>query len=121
MNILAIDDNKDITDMLETILSIEHNVTVVNNGKDGLRMIIEGNYDLVLLDLAMPEFTGYDVVKSLKEKGLLNKQKIALFTASSMTESEIDELQREGVKYCIRKPVDIDVLLTLVNALQPYK
>ncbi|RMF29736.1 MAG: response regulator [Candidatus Nitrosothermus koennekii] len=119
MKILAIDDNQDITDMLETVLSIEHDVTTVNNGRDGLKMIKEDHYDLVLLDLAMPEFTGYDVIKALKEEGLLDKQKIALFTASSMTDSEIDELLKDGITYCIRKPVDLDVLLTIVNALNP--
>jgi DNA-binding response OmpR family regulator len=121
MRILAIDDNNDITEMLEAVLSVEHDVTTVNNGRDGLAMIKEGNYDLILLDLAMPEFTGYDVIKALKEEDLLDKRRIALFTASSVTDSEIDELMNDGITYCIRKPVDLDVLFTIVNALNPMK
>ena len=121
MRILAIDDNSDITEMLEAVLSVEHNITTVNNGKDGLKMIKEGNYDLILLDLAMPEFTGYDIIKALKEEQLLDKRRIALFTASSMTDTEIDELMQDGITYCIRKPVDLDVLFTIVDALDPNR
>jgi CheY-like chemotaxis protein len=41
----------------------------------------------------------------------MNKQKIVLFTASSMTDTEIEQLLKKGVHSCIRKPVDIPVLL----------
>ena len=41
----------------------------------------------------------------------MKKQKIVLFTASSMTDTEIDQLLKQGVHSCIRKPVDIPDLL----------
>jgi len=68
-----------------------HEFSYVNNGKKGLKLIQENSYDLVLLDLSMPEFTGLDVVDTLNNDGIINKQKIVLFTASSMTDSEIEE------------------------------
>ena len=119
MRILAIDDNEDITEMLYTLLSIDHDITCVNDGREGLRMIKENTYDLILLDLAMPEFSGYDVIEELEREGLLNKLRIALFTASSMTEQEIESLISKGINYCIRKPVALDVLLTIIESLDP--
>ena len=116
MKILGIDDNLDIINLLDTVLNGSgHEFTSVDNGKEGLKQIREQNYDLVLLDLSMPEFTGIDVIDALKNDGLMEKQKIVLFTASSMTDAEIETLLKKGAHSCIRKPVDIDVLLEKIE------
>ena len=118
MKILGIDDNFAINELLDTVLnSSGHEFSYANNGKEGLKLIKENSYDLVLLDLSMPEFTGLDVVDSLNNDGIINKQKIVLFTASSITDSEIEELLKKGAYSCIRKPIDIDVLLEKIDAI----
>ena len=117
MNILGIDDNEDILKLLNTVLTSKgHDFTQTVNGKDGIKLIEEQNFDAILLDLAMPEFSGLDVIKSLKKSNKLKDQKIILFTASSATDKEIDVLlQYDGIKSCIRKPVDINVLINKVE------
>jgi len=117
MNILAIDDNEDILKLLDTVISSKgHNFTQVENGKEGVKLIEEQNFDAILLDLAMPEFSGMDVIESLKKSNNLKDQKIIIFTASSATEKEIGELlKNEGVSSCIRKPVDIKTLIKEVE------
>jgi len=118
MKILGIDDNFAINELLETVLnSTGHEFVYADNGKDGLELIRTNVYDLVLLDLSMPGFTGIDVINSLKNDGLINKQKIVLFTASSITDSEIEELLNKGAYACIRKPIDIDVLLEKIDTI----
>ncbi len=119
MNILAIDDNEDILKLLDTVITGNgHNFTQVRNGKEGVKVIEEQNFDAILLDLAMPEFSGIDVVESLKKSNDLKDQKIILFTASSATDKEIGELlQNEGVSSCIRKPVKIDFLMTKIEEM----
>ena len=113
MNILVIDDNEDILKLLDTIISSKgYDFTQSGNGKEGVKLIEEQNFDAVLLDLAMPEFSGMDVIESLKKSNILKDQKIVIFTASSATDKEINELlQNEGVSSCIRKPVDIKILI----------
>ncbi len=117
MNILAIDDNEDILKLLDTVITGNgHNFTQVRNGKEGVKVIEEQNFDAILLDLAMPEFSGMDVVESLKKSNILKDQKIIIFTASSATDKEIDELlKNEGVSSCIRKPVDIKFLIKKIE------
>ncbi len=117
MNILAIDDNEDILKLLDTIITSKgHNFTQAGNGKEGVKLIEEQNFDAILLDLAMPEFSGMDVIESLKKSNKLKDQKIIIFTASSATDKEIRELlQNEGVSACIRKPVDIKTLMKEVE------
>ncbi len=115
LKILIIDDNEQITKMLTTFLELkEQKCTVSNDGKEGLAMIKEKRHDVVLLDLAMPEFDGYAVIKDLEDNNLLNNNKIIVFTASTITQDELDKLVDRGVKSYILKPIDIDTLLSKI-------
>ena len=115
LNILIIDDNEQITKMLTTFLELkEHNCTVANDGKEGLKLIKENTHDVILLDLAMPEFDGYAVIKDLEESETLKDHKIIVFTASTITQEELDELVDRGVTSYILKPIDIDLVLSKV-------
>ena len=111
LEILIIDDNEQITKMLTTFLELkEHKCTIANDGKEGLSIIKENRHDVILLDLAMPEFDGYSVIQDLEENNMLKDHKIIVFTASTITQEELDELVKRGVTSYILKPIDIDVL-----------
>lgn len=115
LNILIIDDNEQITKMLTTFLELKnHNCVVSNEGRQGLKLIETGKPDVVLLDLAMPEFDGYAVIENLESKNLLKNNKIIVFTASTITQDELDELVTRGVTSYILKPIDIDILLSKI-------
>ncbi|MCE9617761.1 MAG: response regulator [Nitrosarchaeum sp.] len=115
LNILIIDDNEQITKMLTTFLELKkHKCTVANDGKQGLILIHENKYDVVLLDLAMPEFDGYAVIKALENEDMLKNNKIIVFTASTITKDELDQLVSRGVTSYILKPIDIDLLLSRI-------
>ena len=117
MNILGIDDNEDILSLSKTVLTSKgHDFTQALNGKDGIKLIEEQNFDVILLDLAMPGFSGLDVIESLEKNDRIKNLKIILFTASSATDKEIDVLlKHDGIKSCIRKPVDINLLINKVE------
>jgi len=88
LEILIIDDNEQITKMLTTFLELkEQKCTIINDGKEGLAIIKENRHDVILLDLAMPEFDGYAVIKDLEESKMLKDRKIIVFTASTNTEN----------------------------------
>lgn len=115
LEVLIIDDNEQITKMLTTFLELkEQKCTITNDGKEGLAMIKEKRYDVILLDLAMPEFDGYAVIKDLEENNLLKDRNIIVFTASTITQEELDGLVNRGVKSYMLKPIDIDVLLSRI-------
>lgn len=115
LNILIIDDNEQITKMLTTFLELKnHNCTITNDGRRGLSLIEEEKFDVVLLDLAMPEFDGYAVINALESKNLLKSSKIIVFTASTISQQELDKLVSRGVNSYILKPIDIDILLAKI-------
>ena len=115
LNILIVDDNEQITKMLTTFLELKnHKCTVSNDGKEGLSLIKQNQHDVILLDLAMPDFDGYSVIKDLEESGEIKNHKIIVFTASTITQEELDELVNRGATSYILKPIDIDLLLAKV-------
>jgi len=91
MKILGIDDSEELLGLCEVILTSEgHEYTGIDNGRDGLQAIKDEKFDVVLLDLSMPEFTGEDVMDALVKDGIMNKQKVVIFTAASPRKKEIE-------------------------------
>jgi CheY-like chemotaxis protein len=118
MKFLVIDDSQDITDLFVKVLgTIGHEVIATDNGKDGLDIMNKQKFDAVFLDIAMPNFSGLDVIDSLLENGKINDSAIVLFTASSITDDEVNDLIKKGVHSCIRKPVRIETLLEKTDEL----
>ena len=75
-------------------------------------------FDLILLDLAMPDFSGFDVIKSLKQDGLLESKNIVIFTASS-NQDLLYEVRNNGVKEIFKKPFSLDQLIALIEKYRP--
>lgn len=118
MKLLVIDDSQDITDLFVKVLStIGHEVIATDNGKDGLDIMNKQKFDAVFLDIAMPDFSGLDVIDNLLQNGKIYDSAIVLFTASSITDDEVNDLIKKGVHSCIRKPVRIETLLEKTDEL----
>ncbi len=118
MKILGIDDNEDLLNLCEIALSSEgHEYTAIDNGREGLQAIKDKKFDVVLLDLSMPEFSGVDVIDALVKEGIMDKQKVVIFTASSATEKEYGPLLEKGAHSIMKKPLDVDELLETVKKI----
>jgi len=88
-----------------------HEYESTNGGKYGLELIRKQDFDVVLLDLSMPDFSGLDVLDALVNDGIINKQKIVVCSASPQSEEETKSLIEKGVHSILSKPLDPDVLL----------
>ncbi len=119
MKILGIDDNEDLLNLCEIALTSEgHEYTGIESGKEGLEAIKNQKFDIVLLDLSMPDFSGLDVVDALVKDGIMNKQKVVIFTASSATEKEYAPLLEKGAHSILKKPLDVDVLVETIQKIE---
>src|SRR5207245_11707607 len=98
MKLFLIEDNDNISGMIAQYLRFKgYDCMVTNNGKDGLNQILAENYDVALLELAMPEFSGYDVIESLEVTGKLREQTVIVSTAASTTDGKMKEWENRGV------------------------
>ena len=116
MHILVVDDNEDIVDLLKNLLeSGGYEVSSAKSGEECLNLMSQQSYDIVLLDLTMPQISGLDVVQKLHDSGDLDKNKVILFTAASISDEEIEKCIKMGVKSCLRKPLDPGTLFETVS------
>jgi DNA-binding response OmpR family regulator len=115
-----VDDNEEITEGIKYYLSTDQTIDceVTNDGPQGLERIRNDKFDLILLDLAMPDFSGFDVVKSLKQDGLLESKNIVIFTAST-DQKPFDEMKKAGIKDIFKKPFSINDLTALIKKYCP--
>ena len=118
MKILGIDDNDELLGLSEVLLTSEgHEYTGIDNGRDCLQAIRDEKFDIVLLDLSMPEFSGMDVIDALVKDGIMNKQKIVVFTATNPTKKEIELYLEKGVHSVLSKPLDVDQFIAHIQKM----
>jgi len=116
-SVLIVDDNKEITDMLSKFLKTNGFETVVtNDAMEGLRHIQQEKYDVILLDIVMPEFSGLQIIGTLATDEILQDQNIFMFSANFGHDNQIkDLLRRDGVNGCLKKPIQLYELLTAIT------
>lgn len=116
--ILVVDDNMEITEMVKTMLeSSPYACVTANSGQECLDMLQNEKFDLILLDMAMPDMSGLDVLARLKEKDEIAKNRVVLFTASPMyTEMDLTKIREQyGAVERVKKPFTDAELLTLID------
>ena len=112
--ILVVDDDPGILHALSRILGRRHHVTCVSSGPAALEQAQRLRPDLAIVDIRMPEMTGFEVTRGLK--AALRDVDVILMTGNA--EEPDDNLIQaidEGAFYFIQKPFDRRVLLALVN------
>lgn len=114
MRILLIEDEPKTADYLHKGLT-EHGyvVDVARDGIDGKHMAVEGEYDLVVLDLMLPGLDGYGVLAALRER---RETPVLMLTARDQVEDRVRGLQSGADDYLV-KPFAFSELLARVQAL----
>lgn len=114
MRILVVEDEKEIADGISRILGkAGYQVDCVFDGMAGLDYCFCDIYDLILLDVMLPKINGFEIVKTVREKGI--KTPIILLTAKSQLEDKITGLNIGADDY-ITKPFDGGELLARIGA-----
>lgn len=113
--ILVIDDEADIRESLETLLDMEgYSVDLASNATEGLRTLESHAYDLILLDLMMPDRSGMDVLKDIRERD--SETPVVLITAFGSVEVAVEAL-KSGANDYFSKPWDNEKLLLEIGRM----
>jgi len=115
-SILIVDDEREIRESLEQVLRLEgYKADSASNGQEGLKRIEGGIFDLVLLDISLPDCNGLDVLRSIRRDS--PDTSVIMITAYDSSQTAF-QASKEGAESYITKPWDNDKLLLEVrNAL----
>jgi PleD family two-component response regulator len=102
-SILIVDDEKMNVDILGGILSSTYNLLIARNGTLALQLAKERKPDLILLDVLMPDMSGFDVLEKLNESGETKKIPVIFITGLTSNEDEEKGFFLGAVDY-ITKP-----------------
>lgn len=117
-SILVIDDNYDMLEMLRIALSHRggHKVSLSANGEDGLKLAKSERPDLAIIDVMMPDISGYEVVRQLRAEPITKEMSIIILTARGQPVDKMAALEA-GADLYMEKPVKPQDLLDEINGL----
>jgi DNA-binding NtrC family response regulator len=111
--VLIVDDESAIRESLQTLLELEgYVVDTACDGEEGLAKLAEQPYDLVLLDFAMPDRNGIDVLREIRERDA--ELAVIMITAYGTVENAVNAMQAGATNF-IQKPWDNEKLLADVR------
>ena len=112
--ILVIEDEKDIQNIIKAFLeNADYKVETADDGLEGINLIQKNSYDLVLLDIMMPQIDGFVVCEMIRKN---NNVPIIILTALTDEESQLKGFDKLADDY-ITKPFSMPVVLKHIEAI----
>jgi len=114
--ILYIEDNEDTAEAVKLILNhAGFQTEIATTGKEGLKKAKKKKFDLILLDIMLPDMSGWDIFTKLKKEKV--KAKYAFLSAIPVSKERMRELKKAGVSDYITKPFEKKDLINRVKKM----
>lgn len=120
LQLLVIEDNKDIIQYLTSFLGKHWDLSIATNGHKGIEKALENVPDIILCDLMMPEANGYQVLDTLKNDAKTSHIPIVILTAKADDESRIKAYEKGADAYLL-KPFNKEELLIVLKKLAEHR
>jgi PAS domain S-box-containing protein len=118
--VLVVEDNPEMAAYIRDVLSPEASVVLASGGQEGIRRAAEVRPDLVLTDLMMPDGTGEDLVRGVRDQPELDAIPVLVLTAKADDALRV-KLLRSGAQDYVMKPFSADELRARVIGLVSVK
>ena len=113
--ILVVDDQREILDVTATVLSgAGYEVSTASSGDEALTQVGRESFDLVLLDINMPEMDGWETLRLIRADEQPEPLPVVMFSVKSELTDKVRSLQ-EGASGYITKPFVVDELIARVR------
>jgi len=118
LTILVVEDDPASRALASTVLTLNgHTVVTATNGVEALSLVEERPFDVILMDIQMPEMDGFEVTKCIRQReNLVGRVPIIALTANAMKEDR-ERCLASGMDDYISKPFAHDQLLTVIRKI----
>lgn len=115
-NVLVVDDEVDILKLIsENLLIRGYKVALAKNGTEALAQLHENLPSLMVLDIKLPDFTGWELLKQIKTDPLITNDFPVLIMTASITETNVDLKTYPSVVEVLIKPFSITRFISAVK------
>jgi len=114
--ILVVDDEASYKTAFEYLLEDKYSVLYAPTGKEAVNKIKRQNVDLVVLDIGLPDISGIDVLKQIKEYS--SDIEVIMLTARSSVEAIVESIKSGANEYIVKPFVEEEILLKVKNILE---
>jgi two-component system, OmpR family, response regulator len=118
-SVLVIDDTKNIRILLTQCLKFEgYDVTTASNGSEALCFLVQKNFDLIFLDVRMPELSGTEVLRQMRQMGVSTP--VVMITAFGTVKNAVECTQLGAVAY-LQKPFTENKIKQVLEEVLHFK
>ena len=111
---LIIDDDMELCQLLKKCVEKENIVAqLAHTGTEGLKLALQGNYQLIVLDVMLPEMDGFHILKSIRR---VSAVPVLMLTAKTASNDKVNGL-RSGADDYLTKPFDVEEFIARVLSL----
>ena len=114
--ILHVEDDEDTRNLVKLLLRRHgYSIVSVSCGEEGLDMLERYEPDLVLLDVMLPDMSGWDIYQKIRKSS--HSIKVAFLSIIPVSEERLDILRKNGIADYIMKPFDNDDLVRRIGKI----
>jgi|CXWL01.1.fsa_nt_gi CheY-like chemotaxis protein len=113
IKVLVVDDKKVIGDFFDFTLGyFGHDITVVHDPREAVKVAQQQDFDIAFLDIMMPEKNGVEVLREMKK--VVPQLPVVMMSGYSLQEMK-DEAMQLGAAWCLKKPFELDDVRQVMN------
>ncbi|ATH07951.1 DNA-binding response regulator [Halobacteriovorax marinus] len=114
--ILVVDDSEDIRILVQKVLGDKYILEMAQNSEEALTKAIEFSPDLILLDIMMPDTSGYEICSQIKSRDEMKNTPIIFLSSKTGSNSRVTGYKLGAIQY-IEKPFETEELKEVVNSV----
>jgi CheY-like chemotaxis protein len=117
VTILIVEDNDDDAEILEIYLRKhkEFSISRVSRGEDGLKRIVENIFDIILLDYGLPDMTGIDFLKKMREVGVISS--VLVLTGRDDRNSAVESMKLGASDYLVKSDEEYKRVASIIKQI----
>lgn len=118
MKMLIVDDNQFAVEQIVSYVKMNNmdvDIHEAYNGQRAIEKVNHNKYDLILLDISMPDISGIEVLKHVRK---IDKNVKVVVVSVWALEYQTEELAKEGIDDFLAKPVEMDQILEWINKVK---
>ncbi|MGD9107785.1 MAG: ATP-binding protein [Gammaproteobacteria bacterium] len=116
LNVLLVEDDTLAQMVALTILQKDFNIDVAETGKEAVKLVSSKKYDIILMDIGLPDIDGYEVTKRIRNlKKSRNKDSIIIGLTAHSAKAVKGKCVKSGMSECLTKPLDAQKMYCIIQ------